>query len=165
MCIRDRIVRDVAYSKLAESMRRSTKVKDMRYTKLELQPYLKSSILGLEEMNMLTGIRSKCVRGIKLNFKNQFKLCKHCPLKCNIVQPQEDTQEHVLVCTKLDGSRLDLDFAFTDGVQQSELAQDFSRLMKQRTMLLEEEAPSSCCLPGALFPDPGSNSGAPVTAM
>ena len=159
------VVRDVAFCKLAESMRRSTKIKDIRYAKLEIQSYLKSNSLCQEEICMLTAIRSKCVRGIKHNFRSQFKQCTHCPLKCNSEQAQEDTQEHILVCTKLSGSRLECDFAYTEGVQQSQLAQEFSRLMRQRTTMLEEEATSSCCLPGALFLDPSTDSGAPVTNL
>merc|ERR1719319_2166555 len=65
-----KIVKDVAFGKLAESMQRSTKVKDIRYSKLELQAYLKNSSLSEEEMHMLTALRSKCVRGIKGNFRS-----------------------------------------------------------------------------------------------
>ena len=141
-------------------------LKKVRYAKLEIQTYLKSSSLCQEEINMLTAIRSKCVRGIKHNFRSQFKQCTHCPLKCNSEQAQEDTQEHLLMCAKLSGSRLNCDFAYTEGVQQAQLAQEFSRLMRERSTLLEqEEEASCCCLPGASFPDQSTDSGAPVTNL
>ena len=136
----------------------------IQYSKLELQGYLKNGSLSEEERNMLTGLRSKCVRGIRTNFKHMYKMCIHCPLKCNIVEPQADTQEHVLVCTKLQGSNMDLDYVFTEGVEQNEVARQFTGLMRQRTTLLEEEgAPSTtCCLPGASILDPSTRYGAPV---
>ena len=158
------LVKDVAFSKLAEAKLRSTKVKNIQYSKLELQGYLKNGSLSEEERNMLTGLRSKCVRGIRTNFKHMYKMCIHCPLKCNIVEPQADTQEHVLVCTKLQGSNMDLDYVFTEGVEQNEVARQFTGLMRQMTALLEEEgAPSTtCCLPGASILDPSTKYGAPV---
>ena len=157
-------MKDVAFGKLAESIQRSTKVKDIRYSKLELQAYLKSSCLSEEEINVLTALRSKCIRGIRTNFKSMYKTCLHCPLQCNIEEPQHDTQEHVLQCTKLKGSNMVIDYVYTEGVEQSEVARQFSELMRQRTTLLEEEAtPSSCCLPGASFLDPSTAHGAPVT--
>ena len=52
---------------------------------------------------------------------------------------------------------MDIDYVYTEGVEQSEIARQFSELMRQRTTLLEEEAtPSSCCLPGASFLDPST---------
>ena len=67
-------------------------------------------------------------------------------------------------CTKLKGSNMVIDYVYTEGVEQSEVARQFSELMRQRTTLLEEEAtPSSCCLPGASFLDPSTAHGAPVT--
>ena len=160
------IVRDVAFAKLSESMRRSTKMRNTRYSKMEIQPYLKSSTLCQEEMQVLTGLRSMCLRGIKHNFKNMYRQCTHCPLECSIEDPQEDTQEHVLVCTKLGGSNYDLDYVFTDSVQQYEVAQEYSRLMRDRSTQLEtKESTTSCCLPGASFLDQSSNHGASVAVL
>ena len=158
-----KIVKDVAFGKLAESMQRSTKIKDIRYSKLELQAYFKSSWLREEEINVLTALRSKCTRGIRTNFKGMYKTCTHCPLQCNIEEPQNDAQEHVLQCKKLKGSNMDMDYIYTESVEQSEVARQFSELMKQRTTLLEEETtPSNCCLPGASFLDPSTAHGAAV---
>ena len=63
---------------------------------------------------------------------------------------QEDTQEHILVCSRLDGSNMDLELIHASSVEQSELARQFCGLMNQRTTLLEEQSDSSsCCRPGA----------------
>ena len=109
-------------------------------------------------MSTLTNMRSNCVKGIKSNFKNMHKVCLHCPLQCNIEDPPEDTQEHVLVCSKLAGSNMDPIFVYASSVEQCELARQFSALMYQRTTLLEElTAPSTCCRPGASNLDPSTS--------
>ena len=124
------------------------------------------SCLREEEINVLTALRSKCTRGIRTNFKSMYKTCTHCPLQCNIEEPQNDTQEHVLQCKKLKGSNMDMDYIYTESVEQSEVARQFSELMNQRTTMLEEETiSSSCCLPGASFLDPSTANGAPVTVQ
>ena len=124
------------------------------------------SCISEEEINVLTALRSKCIRGIRTNFKSMYKTCLHCPLQCNTEEPQHDTQEHVLQCKKLKGSNMDIDYVYTEGVEQSEIARQFSELMRQRTTLLEgETTPSSCCLPGASFLDPSTVHGAPVTVQ
>ena len=160
------LVRDVAFGKLAESSRRSTKMEHIRYTKLETQPYLSSISLDQDEQNMLTALRSRCVRGIRQNFKNMFKQCLHCPLKCNSEQPHEDTQEHVLTCSKLRGSAMDHVYVYSESMEQIEVAKQFTRLMRERIALLEEgDLPSTCCLPGASILDPSTTYGAPTTVL
>ena len=102
---------------------------------------------------MLTAIRSKCVRGIKHNFPNQFKNCKKCPLKCD----EQDTQDHILLCDKLGGSsNLQLDLVFGDTTQQKEIATLYHECIKKRTTLLEAVEDSTPSLPGAFVPGPQS---------
>ena len=79
-------------------------------------------------------------------------VCQHCPLMCENEEPHLDTQDHVLKCSKLGGSIVDMVFLGAGDVEQSLVAQEFSRLMSKRAQLLEVEVPSdSCpCLPGAI---------------
>ena len=157
------IVKDVAFSKLSESSRRSTKMEHIRYSKLETQPYLSSKSLCQDERNILTSLRSRCVRGIKQNFKNMHRQCLHCPLMCNSEHPFEDTQEHVLLCSKLKGSYMDHDYVYSESMEQIEVTKQYTKLMEERTKLLEEgDSPSTCCLPGASILDPSTINGAPV---
>ena len=88
------------------------------------------------------------MRGIKANFPNMFKVCVHCPLNCNTENPQRDTQEHVLECTALGGSKMDLQFMHAEHAEQSLLGEKFSKLMKKRAQLLEDTPASTpcCCL-------------------
>ena len=140
------------------------------FLKSEVYPDAKShhrfdASMNKEEMTMLTNMRSNCIKGIKANFKNMHKLCLHCPLKCDTENPQEDTQEHILVCSRLDGSNMDLELIHASSVEQSELARQFCGLMNQRTTLLEEQSDSSsCCRPGANL-DPSSLGAAAADAI
>ena len=154
-------VRSVAFSQLRAIQSKGTKTKTIKYFEFQMQEYLRSEI-NREEMTTLTSIRSMCVRGVKTNFKKMYKLCLHCPLRCDSENPHDDTQEHVLRCSKLGGSNIEMDFMHASVVDQCELARQFSRLMTERTTLLEEQSDdSSCCRPGASFLDPSSQ-GAPA---
>ena len=153
-----KIVRDVAFRQLKQVLAKGTKASDIRYNEYEMQEYLRNGTINKEEMSTLTNLRSKCVKGIKSNFKSMHKVCLHCPLQCSIGEPLEDTQEHVLACSKLAGSNMDPIFVHASSVEQCELARQFSALMSQRTTLLEElTAPSTCCRPGASNLDPSTS--------
>ena len=153
--------RQLVLGELLTSMQRSTKVRSMKYNKLELQPYLQSN-LTYDEKSMLTAIRSKCVRDIKGNFPNMHKVCQHCPMNCNIEEPQLDTQEHVLTCAKLGGSNIDIEFMHASVVEQSQLVRDFLKLMRVRSTVLEaaNNVTGACCLPGATILDQSDPRGA-----
>ena len=135
------------------SIQKSTKVKSIRYCQLEVQPYLLSTMTD-QEKQMLTAIRSRCIREVKANFPNMHRMCQHCPLFCSIENPQQDTQEHLLECRMLGGSNIHYDFMHAGVVEQSQLAKEICRLMARRSTLMEAaDTPSSCCLPGATILD------------
>ena len=159
-------VKDVAFGHLRADLSKGTKASTIRYDTFQMQEYLRSDSMNKEEMEMLTNMRSSCVRGVKYNFKSMHKVCLHCPLECNIANPQVDTQEHVLECTKIGGgSNMDINFMHASLVEQSQLAKVFSARMAKRTTLREElTRASSCCRPGASNLDP-SSSGAPATIV
>ena len=158
-------VRDVAFGQLRADLSKGTKASTIKYDTFQMQEYLRSDRMNKEEIEMLTNIRSSCVRGVKANFKGMHKVCLHCPLQCDIENPQIDTQEHVLKCSKLGGSTMDIILMHASSVEQSQLAKVFSTLMTRRTTLLEEMTiHSSCCRPGAPYLDP-SSTGAPATIV
>ena len=129
-----------------------------------MQDYLGSENLTKEEMTMVTSIRSMCVKGIRRNFKNMHKVCLHCPLECSTESLHEDTQDHVLRCSKLGQSTVDINFMYASSVEQGLLAREFLERMTTRTTLLEDQPDlSSCCRPGAIL-DPSSQ-GAPATVV
>ena len=159
-------VRDVAFGQLRADLSKGIKASTIKYDTFQMQEYLRSERINKEEIEMLTSIRSCCVRGVKYNFKGMHKVCLHCPLECDIEKPQEDTQEHVLKCTKLGGGgTMDINFMHASSVEQSQLSKVFSLLMAKRTTLLEElNTTSSCCRPGASNLDPSSR-GTPATIV
>ena len=139
----------LAFYDLCVGIQKSSKAKDLRYAELKVQDYLKCEKVNEREASMLFALRTKCVRGIKDNFKNMFQLCQHCPLQCDKDSPALDTQEHILRCKALGGSDLDLNFMYASPVEQSLLAKTFCKLMSKREQQLEEGVSPTCCgLPG-----------------
>ena len=146
--------KELSFEELVVSMQRSTKVQSIRYRQLEAQPYLLSDMTD-EEKEMLTAIRSRCIREVKANFPNMHRMCQHCPLSCNNENPLQDTQEHVLDCRMLGGSNVDIDFMHAGVEEQRLLSKEFCRLIQRRSTLVEaaDNSASSCCLPGATILD------------
>ena len=107
---------------------------------------------------MLTGLRSKCVKGIKSDFKGMQK-CIHCEDNNQV----EDTHDHILICAKLSGSKVPLDFIHGSTVEQSLIATRMAELMRERNRILEEkDQTSQCCLPGAFLDQRSLIQGAPT---
>ena len=139
-----------ALGELLKDISKSAKGQKLKFNQLEIQDYLKSDKFTREEASMLTALRSRCVKGVRSDFKNMHK-CVHCPLNCNDKDPLEDTHEHILTCTKLSNSNVPLEFIHGSTVEQSLIATSFSALMRERRRILEEkdDLSSKCCLPGA----------------
>ena len=53
---------------------KGTKASTIKYGTFQMQEYLRSDRMNKEEMEMLTNIRSSCVRGVKANFKGMHKV-------------------------------------------------------------------------------------------
>ena len=64
---------------------------------------------------------------------------------------------HILTCTVLSGSNVDMEFVHAGSVDQRKLGEAVSKLMVRRAQLLEgEQTTTACCLPGAI---PGTTPG------
>ena len=72
-----------------------SKVKDIKYRKLETQSYIKNGGFNTEEIQFLYRLRTRMM-DVKQNFKNMYdnNLCRLC-------QNDEETQQHLLECEKL----------------------------------------------------------------
>jgi hypothetical protein len=90
--------RNACFQELKTKLLGHRKVKHIKYNTFEIQPYLRSKYLHPEEVQTITALRSKCVKSVKSNFSAMHKNRIHCPLKCNIENPQIDTQDHLLTC-------------------------------------------------------------------
>ena len=99
---------------------------------------------------------SQCVKGVRHNFTNMYKMSLKYSLQCNLESPQEDTQEHILICGKLSqGQQINLNDIFASDVeQQAKIAHIISPLLRRRKQLIEDQEDPSC-LPGALIHGPG----------
>ena len=141
----------LAFTELRIGIAQGKKAKDLRYSELKMQEYLKSEHLSNDEAKVMVALRSKCLKGIKGNFKHMHKVCQHCPLQCNIEEPQEDSQEHLLKCKAVGGSNIEMDFMHASHVEQGLLAKEVLRVMTIREQLLEDRGVSDACcrLPGA----------------
>ena len=150
------IVQDVAFRQLLELQKSHIKIKHITYDTLQLQSYLASEILTQKDREMLTLLRSQCVRGIRKNFSKMYKNNLSCPLNCETTQ-KEDSQEHILLCSKLSkGSSLQWSAALSAETDvQAEVAKVFRKLMKKREHLLETDHQTNG-LPGASILDPSS---------
>ena len=160
------VARAVAFSQMKDVLSKSTKAKNIQYKTFEMQMYLKSEVLTNDEVSILAGLRSNCIRGIKTDFKKMHGKCLHCPLNCKSEGPlEEDTQDHVLVCSKLAPTELTLEAVHNSIEEQEQITKLFSTCMSMRTTQLEEQVFARCrCLPGAsldLSPTPG----APATML
>ena len=87
---------------------------------------------------MLTALRSQCVSGVSQNFSKMYKVCLKCPLQCNILNPHDDTQDHILSCTKLSqGGNPELNNIYGDIKEQSIITTVYLVLMDKRTHILQ----------------------------
>ena len=133
------LVEKAAFRYLQEQKSRHTKVKNIEYNELKLQPYLES-----EEAAVLMNIRGQCINGVKMCFKTTFENDKYCKLGCQT----DDNIEHIFVCEKLKhlkGSSFKA--AFKSVNEQKEAVAAFMLRMATRTGFLEADHTST---PGTL---------------
>ena len=134
-------VQKAAFMYLQDKKITHSKIKDIEYKKLELQPYLLCENLANEEINTLFALRSKMV-SVKKNFSRQFEYNLLCKLGCN----SEDIQEHLLDCMyiidKLDDKTIlaeaeHLDI-FGNVSQQCDIVKIYCEILKIRESLLTD---------------------------
>ena len=65
-------------------------MKDLDHTVFNIQPYLISRKVSMEEKRLLYSLRSICYPA-KMNFRKMFKGNLQCSLQCNA----EETQDHI----------------------------------------------------------------------
>ena len=73
-----------------------SKVMDVSHLCLEMQPYLEAKNTTIQERKFLFSLRCRMV-DVKTNFREKYP-----DTKCPCCQVEEDKQEHLLTCTKLD---------------------------------------------------------------
>ena len=86
--------RESAFKSLIDAKNCHSKLANLSYEKLEMQPYLRDGILNCKEARLLFTLRTRMV-DVGCNFKNKASLL--CPL-CSVAS---DDQQHLLLCTKI----------------------------------------------------------------
>ena len=113
------------YKELKEDMEKYEKLKDVKNEDFrEPQEYLK--IQAIDKGRMVFRIRTRMVDKIKMNFKNMYKENLKCE-KCD--EDEEETQEHVLLCSGWTEERGTL-----DTYRVEEQAEFFARVLKKKMM-------------------------------
>ena len=102
-----------------------------------------------DEVKLLFALRSRTVRGVKRNFKGVYKENLDCPLMCwgSNDAPITDTQEHMLVCSKLNKNSREIcsntvtynNIFSSDVLKQKEMVKIFEKLIDKRNNLLEDQ--------------------------
>ena len=89
---------DSALKYLNKMKGKHSKVMDISHTSLDMQPYLEASETTIQERKFLFSLRSRMV-DVKTNYREKYKdtICPCC-------KAEEDNQEHLLSCSKLDVS-------------------------------------------------------------
>ena len=134
--------KSAAFNFLQNKKGNHEKVRHIHYESLKLQEYLTSELFSTKEAQMLTALRSHCIRGVRHNFSKMFKNNSKCPLNCSELTPHEDTQEHVLYCKTLNQSHEEtptIQYMYGNLYKQQKLSQKFCTLMGTRTHLLEPQ--------------------------
>ena len=67
-----------------------SKVKDIKYSSLEIQKYMTCPTFSNEEVNMLHGLRS---RSTEANYKQKYI---HTNLLCSLCEEEDEDQQHLL---------------------------------------------------------------------
>ena len=162
----NRKVREAALTHLKNMQQTHTKVKDIQYDELKTQQYLKSPLFSNSETSLLYALRSRTADTFKANFRNMFANVIHCPLDCQEEgeEKKDDTQKHLLTCSKLKCEIKTHDVAsgqvvyediFGGVKKQKEAIVLFNRLIEARLRILKERENSP---PGDdLDPSMGNN--------
>ena len=80
---------------LKEKEKSKKKLAYVKYSSLDMQPYIKSKQFSIKEKNLLFSLRSGC-HPAKLNFKKMNKGNLMCSLKCE----NEESQTHIFESCK-----------------------------------------------------------------
>ena len=96
-------VREATLKHLKDIQQSHSKIKDIKFKELKTQHYLRSPFFSNSEISLLYALRSRTEEKFKANFRNRYANVAPCPFKCwtEGEAVAEDTQQHLLVCSKL----------------------------------------------------------------
>ena len=92
-------VHNSAFEYLLAEQKEHSKIEDIQYDKLEVQPYLCSPLFSRKEQSTLFRLRSRTIAGIRNDFRGMYMdsiLCPVCPIDTHI-----DTIPNLVNCQTL----------------------------------------------------------------
>ena len=134
--------RAAAFEYLKNIQSQHSKVKDIKYPKFAVQSYMTSPIFYNDEVNLLYALRSRYLN-VKANFRSKYPNNILCPL----CQNETDDQQHILDCSVLKRkfetretvtNQCEYEDIFADHKKQKEITHLFSKLIKIRNKLVDE---------------------------
>ena len=133
-------VKEAAFKHLMEQKLSKSKMDNIKYTKYELSPYMRSPLFTQEQASVLLALRTRTVRGVRTEFGDMF-VNKLCPLGCGDI----DTLPNILSCSVLHDCLPDhrSNISFHDVYSEDVLIQKdttvlFMKMLEMREILLEE---------------------------
>ena len=94
----NKAVMDNAFEELIKVKQSHSKVMKVKHFKLEMQKYLKPSIIKInqEEAQMIFKLRSR-VTDVKINQRGKYE-----EYKCEVCKEEEESQKHIMECKELE---------------------------------------------------------------
>ena len=137
-------IKSCAFKYLKSLKDEHSKMKNLNYEKLELQPYLSSPIFNEESSNLIFRLRTRTVSGIKNDFRGVYNEIS-CPLNCG----DNDTLENLLTCKvilsqyktdQLCHGRIGYTDIFSENItKQREATEIFRNFMEIRNKILSQQ--------------------------
>ena len=137
-------VKEAAFKHLKELKDTHSKISDIKYSELECQPYILSSIFTNEDVNLLHSLRGRSVQ-CKGNFKSPYGDDISCTL---CTTGEADDQPHILKCEKilenfstveLVKNKVKYDDIFGEPPEQKQVTVMFRKLLEIRKELLDKQ--------------------------
>ena len=124
-------IRATTLKQLTSTQMTHSKIRDIKYKELKIQPYLESGIFTNTMVKTLFNMRSSMTRNIKNNFSSMHR----GNLGCKLCQEPDmiDSQPHLLCCVKL---REHLNSGELEAVNSVTYNDIFGSLVKQREVSL-----------------------------
>jgi hypothetical protein len=155
-------IKSAAFSALKKLQSSHTKIRNIRYSKFEIQPYLQSSQLSEEEISMLFNMRADTVNGFKSCFSSLYRNNPGCKLSCK----EEDSIRHSFSCLKINISptyhQVQYEDIFSEVQQQKAAVQKFITINTIRSALLASDPAYQGLVLDTAPPAPAGEAGLPA---
>ena len=140
-------IREAAFKYLMFAKEDKSKIKDLKYRKLESQKYLSSKLFSNYEVELLSKLRSRNL-DLKSNFKTKFTFNNVTDLKCSLNGCDEvEDQPHIMKCKQIldnldqtyEVSDICYEDIFSKSKKQNRVTKLYVALLDVRSKLLQKQ--------------------------